>query len=112
MYHIYLYSLTAGHLVSSVGIDLVTPITFMPKQLHLSATEKQYSIQEYRVTIWFNSLPTGKFFMVCYHLLIFKKKTHSEIPSVTKSLDPDHAWQFVMPYLGPNCLQSLSAEDK
>ena len=45
MYNIYLYSLTAGHLVSSVGIDLVTPITFMPKQLHLSATEKQYSIR-------------------------------------------------------------------
>ena len=46
MYHIYLYSLTAGHLVSSVGIDLVTPITFMPKQLHLSATKKQYRSTE------------------------------------------------------------------
>ena len=26
-------------------------------------------------------------------------------------LDPDQAWQFVGPGLGPNCLQSLSADD-
>ena len=29
---------------------------------------------------------------------------------VSKSLDPDQAWQFVRPDLGPNCLQRLSAD--
>ena len=32
--------------------------------------------------------------------------------SVSNSLDPDQAWsQFVGPSLGPNCLQTLSADD-
>ena len=30
---------------------------------------------------------------------------------VTNNLDPDQARHFVGPYLGPNCLQRLSAED-
>ena len=34
-------------------------------------------------------------------------KNNSGIPS----LDPDQAQHFVKPYLGPNCLQRLSADD-
>ena len=116
MYNIYLYSLTAGHLVSPVGIDLVTPITFMPKQLHLSATEKQYSIQEYRVTIWFNSLLTGEFLMLYYCLLILKKIL-LEMPSVVgrvlsyfkilcfiNRMDPDEMPHFVQSHPSLYCL--------
>ena len=39
------------------------------------------------------------------------RKILSGIPSVSNSLDPDQARQFVGPELGPNCLQKLSAED-
>ena len=31
---------------------------------------------------------------------------------VSNSLDPDQAWHFVGPGLGPNCLLRLSAGDK
>ena len=31
---------------------------------------------------------------------------------MSNSLDPDQAQRFVMPDLGPNCLQSFSADDK
>ena len=31
---------------------------------------------------------------------------------VSNSLDPDQARRYVGPYLGPNCLQRLSADDK
>ena len=31
---------------------------------------------------------------------------------MSNSLDPDQAWCFVGPDLGPNCLQRLSADDK
>ena len=31
---------------------------------------------------------------------------------MSNSLDPDQAWPFVGPDLGPNCLQRLSADNK
>ena len=39
------------------------------------------------------------------------QKNVSEISSVSNSLDQDLAILFVEPYLGPNCLQRLSADD-
>ena len=54
------------------------------------------------------------FFFCCLGIIfkinIFKKK--SQIPSVSNSLDPDQARHFVRPDLGPNCLQTLSADDQ
>ena len=55
----------------------------------------------------FNSLPTGKFFMLLCGLLIFFKSTLKE----SYRLDPDQAPCFVRPDMGPNCLQKLSAGD-
>ena len=64
------------------------------------------------------TLPSGLFCMLFCHLLLFCffqnqifQKNLSGMPSVSKSLDPDHAQPFVSPNLGPNCLQRLSAED-
>ena len=57
-----------------------------------------------------------KSFMIFWLLLIlfkltFFKKFLSAIQSVSNNLDPDQAQYFVGPYLGPNCLQGLSADD-
>ena len=38
-------------------------------------------------------------------------KILSGIPSVSNSLDPDQARHFVVPDLGQNCLQRLSADN-
>ena len=49
-------------------------------------------------------------------LLIFSKSTFLKNSvrnniRVSNSLDPDQARYFVGPYLGPNCLEKLSADD-
>ena len=44
------------------------------------------------------------------HFFFFFKSFRNTI-RVSKSLDPDQAWHFVGPDLGPNCLQKLSADD-
>ena len=31
---------------------------------------------------------------------------------MANGLDPDKDWHFVSPYLGPNCLQRISADEK
>ena len=46
------------------------------------------------------------FFKIDY----FKKKFKTTI-RVSNGLDPDHDRHFVSPDLGPNCLQTLSADD-
>ena len=48
---------------------------------------------------------------VCLLSLFFSKKTFGNISRVSSSLDQDHARRFVVPDLGPNCLQRLSADD-
>ena len=63
-----------------------------------------------------NYLHSVQFFMFFCRLLIFSKSTFSKNSfrntiSVSISLDPDQAWHFDGPDLGPNCLQSLSADD-
>ena len=58
----------------------------------------------------------GNFSCFCCPLLIFFKitlfKENSGTLSVSKGLDPDQNRQSVCHDLGPNCLQSLSADDK
>ena len=54
-------------------------------------------------------------FLFCLLLNFFKinfflKKKNPRILSVSNSFDPDQARCFVGPDLGPNCLQSLSAD--
>ena len=44
--------------------------------------------------------------------LTFSKKPFRNTISVSNSLGPDQAEPFVVPDLGPNCLQRLSADDK
>ena len=44
--------------------------------------------------------------------LTFSKRSFRNTISVANSLDPDQAGRFVVPDLGPNCLQTLSADDK
>ena len=51
-------------------------------------------------------------FLSSMDFFFFKKKNLPGIPSVSNSLDPDQARHFVGPNLGPNCLQSLSVDDK
>ena len=65
-----------------------------------------------------SSLSPWEIFMLFCRLLIFfqnqlfrKKKMISGIPSVSNRLDPDQARHNVVPDLGPNCLQKLSADD-
>ena len=41
----------------------------------------------------------------------FFKKSFQEMPSVSNSPGLDQAQCFVRPYLGPNCLQKLSADN-
>ena len=64
---------------------------------------------------YINSLTPGKFFMLFCRLLIFSKSTFSENSfrntRVSNSLDLDQAQFFVVPDLGPICLQRLSADD-
>ena len=48
--------------------------------------------------------------LFCCLLIIFKINFF-QIPSVSKSLDPDQARQNVGPDLGPNCLQRLSGDN-
>ena len=63
-----------------------------------------------------NHLHIGYFFQLFYGLQIILIKTFSKISfkntisvsSVLNSLDPDHAWQFVRPDLGPTYLQRLA----
>ena len=64
-----------------------------------------------------NSLPPRKMFMLfCRLLIFFKNKCFEKFfqeyhQSVNlNSLDPDQTQYFVMPDLGPNCLQKLSAD--
>ena len=65
----------------------------------------------------FNSLSAGNFFThVCRLLIFFSKSTFRKNSfgnniRVSTSLDPDQAWHFVRPYLSPNCLERLSADD-
>ena len=47
-----------------------------------------------------------------FKLTFSKKKSFRNIIGVSNCLDPDQAGHFVRPDLGPNCLQSLSADDK
>ena len=54
--------------------------------------------------------------MLFCRLLIFSKSIFSKnsfwnIIRVSNSLDPDQALHFVGPDLGPNCLQSISADN-
>ena len=53
--------------------------------------------------------------MIYCRLLHFSKlkfsKNYFNIPSECQSLDPDQARHFVRPYLDPNCLQKLSADE-
>ena len=56
-------------------------------------------------------------FFVVFGFFFFFKLTFSKNISrntirVSNSLDPDQARRFVGPYIGPNTLQRLSAEDK
>ena len=53
------------------------------------------------------------FFVLCCFFLesILKKKSFRNTIIVSNSKDPDLARHFVGPDLGPNCLQSLSADD-
>ena len=50
--------------------------------------------------------------LIFFKINVFEKKS-SGIPSlrVSKSLDPDQVRHSVVPDLGPNCLQMLSAND-
>ena len=53
--------------------------------------------------------------MLFCHLLIFSKSffenIFQEYHQSVKQLDPDQARHFVVPDLGPNCLQRLSTDD-
>ena len=42
---------------------------------------------------------------------MFSNFFYSYTIGVSNILDPDQAWHFVRPDLGPNCLQSISADD-
>ena len=62
------------------------------------------------------SLPTGCFFFVFCHLLIFFKinffkRFFKNAIGVSNSLDLNQPLHAVGSYLGPNCLQRLSADD-
>ena len=56
-----------------------------------------------------NSLPTGLFYMLFCHLILFKinffEKFFKEYHQNFKQFDPDQAQQNVGPDLGPSCLQ-------
>ena len=54
----------------------------------------------------------GSFLCFSRHLLIFFFKIIRNTIRVSNSLDPDQDRRSVGFDLGPNCLQSLSAEDK
>ena len=64
-----------------------------------------------------NSLPSGKFFMLFFCLLIFfkifflLKFSFRNNIWVSKRVDPDQARHFVRPGLGPICLQRWWADD-
>ena len=47
-----------------------------------------------------------------YFQFFFSKNSFKNTTIVSKGLDPDQKRQFVGPDLDPNCLQSLSADDK
>ena len=49
--------------------------------------------------------------LIFFFKINFFEKFFQELPSVSNSLDPYQARQFVRPDLGPNCLQKLSADD-
>ena len=50
-------------------------------------------------------------FIFCRSLIFFSKLAFLKKKSGMPSLDPDQARPFVELYLGPNCLQRLSADD-
>ena len=51
-------------------------------------------------------------FIINFLKMLFQEYHWLETIGVSNSLDPDQARHFVGPDLGPNCLQSLSADDK
>ena len=55
---------------------------------------------------------SGFFFFFFFLNLLFLKKYFRNTNRVSNSLDPDQVQRFVVPDLGPNCLQRLSADDK
>ena len=63
------------------------------------------------------TLPPRNFFhaFLCGPLIIpkinFFEKLFKETDRVSNSLDPDQAWCFLSPDVGPNCLQRLLAYD-
>ena len=64
----------------------------------------------------FNSLPLGIFSLFFCRLQFFLKINFFEnsfrnMTRVSNILDPDQAKLSVGPYLGPNCLQNLSADN-
>ena len=46
----------------------------------------------------------------CRLLILFSKSTFSKNSRASNSLDPDQVRHFVVPDLGPNCFQKLSAD--
>ena len=63
----------------------------------------------------FSSLHAGLFFMLLLSSADFFQNYlnyFSNINRVSNGLDPDQDQQSVGPDLGPNCFQSLSADDK
>ena len=53
-------------------------------------------------------LPSADFFL---SQSTFSKNSFRNTFSVSNSLEPDQVRHFVVPDLGPNCLQKLSADD-
>ena len=75
-------------------------------------SEAKKQTEEY----WFTLCLQGNFSCFFVGCWFFSKSTFSKNSfwntiRVSNSLDPDQARHFVGPGLGPNCLQSLSADD-
>ena len=74
------------------------------------------SLIVYRIKLKSTLCMLGNFSCFCCLLIFFQnlllKKSFRNTIRVTNGLDPDQDRPYVGPDLGPNCLQSLSAEDK
>ena len=73
----------------------------------LKRFSEQYQLEKHRKYEHF------LWYVVCWYFskLTFSKSCFRNTIRVSNSLDPDQAWHYVRPDMGPNCLQKLSADN-
>ena len=82
------------------------------RRLQQMTFQMHFFVNTFRANFFFWKILHAFCPLLIYFKFNFFKNILQEIIDVSNSLDPDQAQHFVMPDLGPNCLQRLFADNK